>query len=77
MVEFSFSGNYYLQVVNFGSNSVKPKMSLDGLDPNSIKLSGVTMTVLTSSNVMDENSFKEPNKVYIFSLELVLGIFYL
>lgn len=50
-----------LQVVNIGSSSVELKISVQGLDPNS--LSGSSKTVLTSSNVMDENSFAQPNKV--------------
>ncbi|EOY08923.1 Alpha-L-arabinofuranosidase 1 [Theobroma cacao] len=52
-----------IKVVNFGSNSVNLKISVSGLDPNSVKLSGTKMTVLTSTNLMDENSFKEPTKV--------------
>lgn len=49
--------------MNFGSDTVNLKIAVDGLDPNSVKLSGSTKTVLTSGNVMDENSFKEPEKV--------------
>ncbi|KAJ4706781.1 alpha-L-arabinofuranosidase 1 [Melia azedarach] len=52
-----------IKVVNFGSNSVQLKVSVDGLEPNSIKGSGSTKTQLTSTNLMDENSFQEPNKV--------------
>ncbi|XP_044468440.1 alpha-L-arabinofuranosidase 1-like [Mangifera indica] len=52
-----------IKVVNFGSTSVKLNISVIGLDPNTLKLSGSTKTVLTSNNLMDENSFKEPNKV--------------
>ncbi|PPD88581.1 hypothetical protein GOBAR_DD14470 [Gossypium barbadense] len=52
-----------IKVVNFGSNSVNLQISVDGLDPNSVKLSGSTKTTLTSANLMDENSFKEPKKV--------------
>ncbi|KAH9675098.1 alpha-L-arabinofuranosidase 1 [Citrus sinensis] len=55
--------NMILQVVNLRSNSVNLKVSVDGLGPNSIKLSGSTKTQLTSSNLKDENSFTEPNKV--------------
>ena len=54
---------YYLQAVNFGSSAVTLKISVDGLD-KSIALSGKTKIVLTSDNVMDENSFKEPTKVF-------------
>ncbi|MBA0642853.1 hypothetical protein Goklo_027190, partial [Gossypium klotzschianum] len=52
-----------IKVVNFGNNSVNLQISVDGLDPNSVKLSGSTKTTLTSANLMDENSFKEPKKV--------------
>ncbi|KAK9266548.1 hypothetical protein L1049_001592 [Liquidambar formosana] len=52
-----------IKIVNFGSNTVNLKISVAGLESNSIQLSGSTKTVLTSSNVMDENSFKEPKKV--------------
>ncbi|XP_021297362.1 alpha-L-arabinofuranosidase 1 isoform X1 [Herrania umbratica] len=52
-----------VKVVNFGSNSVNLEISVSGLDPSSVKLSGTTMTVLTSTNLTDENSFKEPKKV--------------
>ncbi|KAH9675095.1 alpha-L-arabinofuranosidase 1 [Citrus sinensis] len=52
-----------IKVVNLRSNSVNLKVSVDGLGPNSIKLSGSTKTQLTSSNLKDENSFTEPNKV--------------
>ncbi|PON89779.1 Glycoside hydrolase [Trema orientale] len=52
-----------IKIVNYGSDTVNIKISVDGLDPNSVKLSGATKTVLTSSNLMDENSFNEPNKV--------------
>ncbi|KAH9675111.1 alpha-L-arabinofuranosidase 1 [Citrus sinensis] len=53
-----------IKVVNLRSNSVNLKVSVDGLGPNSIKLSGSTKTQLTSSNLKDENSFTEPNKTY-------------
>ncbi|XVE90757.1 hypothetical protein DITRI_Ditri20bG0102900 [Diplodiscus trichospermus] len=52
-----------IKVVNLGSNSVKLKISVSGLDPNSVKLSGSTKTILTSTNLMDENSFQQPKKV--------------
>ncbi|KAK8705385.1 hypothetical protein V6N13_048988 [Hibiscus sabdariffa] len=52
-----------IKAVNFGSNSVNLQISVGGLDPNSVKLSGSTKTVLTSAKLMDENSFKEPTKV--------------
>lgn len=49
--------------MNFGTTAVNLKISLDGLEPNSLQLSGSTKTVLTSANVMDENSFSQPKKV--------------
>ncbi|KAJ0045281.1 hypothetical protein Pint_05129 [Pistacia integerrima] len=52
-----------VKVVNFGSIQVKMKISVYGLGSNSINLSRSTKTILTSNNVMDENSFKEPDKV--------------
>ncbi|KAI5671797.1 hypothetical protein M9H77_12161 [Catharanthus roseus] len=52
-----------VKVVNFGSDTVILKISIDGLEHNSLQLLGSTKTVLTSSNLMDENSFKEPKKV--------------
>ncbi|KAJ6408442.1 hypothetical protein OIU84_011705 [Salix udensis] len=60
----SVDGETYLKikVVNFGNRQVSLKVSVDGLGLNSL-LSGSTKTVLTSSNVMDENSFTDPNKV--------------
>ncbi|KAG9145658.1 hypothetical protein Leryth_018713 [Lithospermum erythrorhizon] len=57
--------NKYLRikVVNFGSEAVTLKISIQGLTLNSIKSSGSTSTVLTSANVKDENSFTDPMKV--------------
>ncbi|KAK4272404.1 hypothetical protein QN277_020968 [Acacia crassicarpa] len=52
-----------IKVVNFGSTSVNLKISIGGLDLNSVGLGGATKTVLTSANVMDENSFSQPKKV--------------
>ncbi|XP_014491305.1 alpha-L-arabinofuranosidase 1 isoform X2 [Vigna radiata var. radiata] len=52
-----------IKVVNFGTSAVNLKISIDGLEPNSLQLSGSTKTVLTSGNVMDENSFSQPKKV--------------
>ncbi|KAH0972680.1 hypothetical protein GBA52_024836, partial [Prunus armeniaca] len=56
--------NSYLRIkiVNFGTNIVNLKIVVDGLEPNSINLSESTKTVLTSTNLMDENSFNEPKK---------------
>ncbi|XP_021831357.1 alpha-L-arabinofuranosidase 1-like [Prunus avium] len=57
--------NSYLRIkiVNFGTNIVNLKILVEGLEPNSINLSESTKTVLTSTNLMDENSFNEPKKV--------------
>ncbi|KAM0978612.1 hypothetical protein FF1_014552 [Malus domestica] len=57
--------NTYLRikVVNLGTYTVNLKLFVDGLEPNSVSLSGSTKTVLTSNNQMDENSFNEPKKV--------------
>ncbi|KAJ0098920.1 hypothetical protein Patl1_22267 [Pistacia atlantica] len=52
-----------VKVVNFGSNKVNLKISVYGLESNSINSSRSMKTLLTSNNVMNENSFKEPNKV--------------
>jgi alpha-L-arabinofuranosidase len=49
-------------VVNFGSDSVNLTISTSGLEA-SVNALGSTATVMTSSNVMDENSFSNPNKV--------------
>ncbi|KAL5994835.1 aspartate-semialdehyde dehydrogenase-like protein [Asimina triloba] len=50
-------------VVNFGSNAIHLNISVNGLASNSISSSGSSKTVLTSANVMDENSFQQPQKV--------------
>ncbi|GFQ02647.1 alpha-l-arabinofuranosidase 1 [Phtheirospermum japonicum] len=52
-----------IKVVNFGSNSVTLQLSIAGLEVNSLLSSGSSKSVLTSSNVMDENSFQVPNKI--------------
>ncbi|KAJ8570541.1 hypothetical protein K7X08_037513 [Anisodus acutangulus] len=62
----SVDNNDYLRikVVNFGTTTVTLKISISGLGQNSLETSfGAIKTTLTSSNVMDENSFREPNKV--------------
>ena len=61
----SVDNNEYLRikVVNFGTTAVTLKISISGLDQNTLESSGAIKTTLTSTNVMDENSFKEPNKV--------------
>ncbi|KAG5252598.1 alpha-L-arabinofuranosidase [Salix suchowensis] len=57
-------GKTYLKIkiVNFGNSKVNLKVSIDGLGLSS-QLSESTKTVLTSSNLMDENSFSDPKKV--------------
>ncbi|XP_039119840.1 LOW QUALITY PROTEIN: alpha-L-arabinofuranosidase 1-like [Dioscorea cayenensis subsp. rotundata] len=45
-----------------GGDNVNLKIAVSGLQ-NVVNSSGSTTTVLTSKNLMDENSFKEPNKV--------------
>ncbi|GAV85499.1 Alpha-L-AF_C domain-containing protein [Cephalotus follicularis] len=52
-----------IKIVNFANNTVYLQISVVGLDLNSTQFSGSTKTVLTSSNVKDENSFMEPRKV--------------
>ncbi|CDP14338.1 unnamed protein product [Coffea canephora] len=61
----SDDGRQYLRikVVNFGSSTVNLKITIDNLDSNLIQAIGSTQTVLKSSSLMDENSFKEPHKV--------------
>ncbi|KAB1200621.1 Alpha-L-arabinofuranosidase 1 [Morella rubra] len=59
----NFNTYLRIKIVNFGSDIVNLKISVTGLEPNSIQLSGSTQTVLTSASLMDENSFKEPTKV--------------
>lgn len=61
-----------IKIVNFGKNYVNLKLSI-GIDGNSIQLVGSKKTVLTSTNVMDENSFQNPNKVYPSSAEFTLS----
>ncbi|KAH9602302.1 hypothetical protein KSS87_012980 [Heliosperma pusillum] len=51
-----------IKIVNFGSSYVDLKLSF-GLNKNAVRLNGLKRTVLTSSNVMDENSLDNPMKV--------------
>ncbi|XP_045790862.1 alpha-L-arabinofuranosidase 1-like isoform X1 [Trifolium pratense] len=51
-----------IKVVNLESKTVNVDILIDGLE-SSVVHSKLTRTVLTSSNVMDENSFLQPNKV--------------
>ncbi|AQK57199.1 Putative alpha-L-arabinofuranosidase family protein [Zea mays] len=56
------SENSFLRVINFGSDAVTLTISTSGLQA-SINALGSTATVLTSADVMDENSFSNPTKV--------------
>ncbi|KAK7290724.1 hypothetical protein RIF29_05343 [Crotalaria pallida] len=51
-----------IKVVNFGSYSENLRISLEGLQ-SKLQQYGSTKIVLTSPNVMDENSFSSPNKI--------------
>ncbi|KAK8925995.1 Alpha-L-arabinofuranosidase 1 [Platanthera zijinensis] len=54
--------NLKIKIVNFGSDIVNLKITITGLE-ETINSSGASKTILTSGNVMDENSFGVPNKV--------------
>lgn len=59
----SDDSNYLkIKIVNFGSDMVNMKISISGLQ-NAISSSGSKSTIFTSNNVMDQNSFQQPNKV--------------
>ncbi|XP_039835507.1 alpha-L-arabinofuranosidase 1-like isoform X1 [Panicum virgatum] len=58
-----------VKVVNFGSDAISLTISTSGLQA-SVNALGSTTTVLTSGNVMDENSFSNPNKVVPVKSEL-------
>ncbi|XP_027932378.1 alpha-L-arabinofuranosidase 1-like isoform X2 [Vigna unguiculata] len=51
-----------IKVVNFGSASESLGIYINGLNSN-VQQFGSTKTVLTSTNLMDENSFLDPKKV--------------
>ncbi|PHT37176.1 hypothetical protein CQW23_24876 [Capsicum baccatum] len=51
-----------MKVVNIGNSTVTLSIDLSGLD-SSLQSSGATKTILTSSDVMDENSFADPKKI--------------
>ncbi|XP_054797467.1 alpha-L-arabinofuranosidase 1-like [Prosopis cineraria] len=51
-----------IKVVNFANRATTLSIKIDGLDPD-VNLSGSTITLLTSGNVRDENSFYNPVKV--------------
>ncbi|XP_057547583.1 alpha-L-arabinofuranosidase 1-like [Amaranthus tricolor] len=55
-----------IKIVNFANRYVKLKLSI-AVNENSVRLAGSKKTVLTSNNVMDENSFRSPKKVVPFS----------
>lgn len=52
-----------IKAVNIGGSNVSLTITIDGLQQSSKQLFGAMETVLTSSNVLDENSFVEPKKV--------------
>ncbi|XP_045795309.1 alpha-L-arabinofuranosidase 1-like isoform X1 [Trifolium pratense] len=60
----SQDGKNYLKVkvVNFGNTIENIGISIHGLN-SSVQPFGSSMTVLTSPNIMDENSFSKPNKI--------------
>ncbi|WJX69154.1 aspartate-semialdehyde dehydrogenase-like protein [Trifolium repens] len=60
----SQDGNNYLRVkvVNFGKDTENLGILINGLNTN-LQPSGSSMVVLTSNNIMDENSFSEPTKI--------------
>ncbi|GLT77817.1 hypothetical protein SLA2020_493740 [Shorea laevis] len=61
-----------IKVVNLGNSSVNLNINVNGLDTNS-KLIGSTKTVLSSTNLMDENSFMQPEKVAPSQTDLLIG----
>lgn len=67
--------NALVQIVNFEYNAVGVTVSTTGLEAT-IDVLRSTATVLTSANVMDENSFSNPNKVIYnnFGLSIELPI---
>ncbi|KAL2320583.1 hypothetical protein Fmac_029552 [Flemingia macrophylla] len=54
-----------VKVVNFGTTSETLIISINGLNSTLQQNYGIRGTVLTSTNVMDENSFSEPQKVVL------------
>uniref|UniRef100_A0A0E0MC35 non-reducing end alpha-L-arabinofuranosidase n=1 Tax=Oryza punctata TaxID=4537 RepID=A0A0E0MC35_ORYPU len=58
-----------IKIVNFGPNAVNFTISSRGLQAG-INTAKSTVTVLTSGNLLDENSFSEPNKVIPVKSEL-------
>lgn len=49
--------------MNFGNSLINLNISVGGFDTKSVQLSSSSKTVLTSGNLMDENSFEQPKKV--------------
>jgi alpha-L-arabinofuranosidase len=62
-----------VQVVNFGPDPVSLTISTSELQA-SVDALGSTATVMTSSNVMDENSFSNPKKVIYSLISLFLFV---
>ncbi|XP_006398960.2 alpha-L-arabinofuranosidase 2 [Eutrema salsugineum] len=64
-ISFQTNGLDYIQIkaVNIGKKSVNLKVSVTGLDSSITKLYGSKKKVLTSANVMDENSFSNPKMI--------------
>ncbi|EEC67602.1 hypothetical protein OsI_34972 [Oryza sativa Indica Group] len=58
-----------IKIVNFGPNAVNLAISSRGLQAG-VNTAKSTVTVLTSGNLLDENSFAEPNKVVPVKSEL-------
>ncbi|XP_062197585.1 alpha-L-arabinofuranosidase 1-like isoform X2 [Phragmites australis] len=58
-----------VKIVNFGSHAVNLTICATGLQAG-VNTMGSRVTVLTSSNVMDENSFSNPNNVVPVTREL-------
>ncbi|GJN07087.1 hypothetical protein PR202_ga24880 [Eleusine coracana subsp. coracana] len=58
-----------VKIVNFGSRAVNLTISATGLHAG-VNAMKSRVTVMTSSNVMDENSFSNPNKVVPVTTEL-------
>ncbi|KAG1365528.1 putative Alpha-L-arabinofuranosidase 1 [Cocos nucifera] len=51
-----------IKIVNFGNDTVNLNISVTGLQ-NAVSSVGSTKTILTSTNLKDENSFTEPKKI--------------
>ncbi|CAO2831511.1 unnamed protein product [Amaranthus hypochondriacus] len=60
-----------VKIVNFANSYVNLKLSI-GVNGNSVRLAGSKKTVMTSTNVMDENSFQSPEKVVPSSTEFTI-----